>query len=77
MAKTKTESELESIRATGLWKEYSQRAFAFRDTMINDLLTCPIEKVEMTRGIITGLNYLLRLPEKIVEDSKNKNGEGE
>lgn len=79
MPKGKLESELSSIKDMAIWKEYLRRAGDYRNTQAANLMTCSLDKVDRVRGILEGMDYLLRLPDTIVSagGGRNNNDEGE
>lgn len=73
----KFESEYESICSTQFWKEYVSRYEAFLHSTTANLLVCPLDLVERTRGSIEAIEFITRLPNKIIKSINTNIEEGE
>jgi hypothetical protein len=66
------ETDIALISSTRLWKDYTKRAMAYKESMIRDLMVCQLDKVDKMRGIIEGIDYVLMLPDLMVKQLGNK-----
>ena len=72
------QKDYEALSSNIMWQKYRETIVAYRDGMMKELLSCPVDKVEDRRGNINALNYAIGLPESILRSSdKNQNFEGE
>jgi hypothetical protein len=75
MTDDKNLGELSMIEGTAFWKFFSKRIDKYYKATQNQVRNCPLDKIERTRGVLDGLDFILSLPreftrgpEQIVEE---------